>query len=111
MIDKRLLDETVTVELKDVENTDVYGKTPYKQPLTLKFCRLDHSSGDNGTGNNRTRNKLSVLIFYPRYTPATVTDEWIDARVTDSDGNTYTVERWLSNKLHGRVFSYELELK
>lgn len=111
MIDKRLLDSVLTVELLDRTRTDAYGKTPYTAPKVLKYCRLDRSRGENGTNNNKTVSNTSTAFIYPQHTPVTINDDWKGAKVTDEDGNVYTVGHWLVNKLNGRVFSYELELK
>ena len=111
MIDKRLLDTTVEVEILEKE-ADLYGKQAYKAPITLEFCRLDESTGDTGSSNAVSRDYTSVIVFYPKYTPVTVTDDWLGARITDIDtGKRFTLKRWLPNKLAGRVFSYELELE
>ncbi|MBF0709728.1 MULTISPECIES: putative minor capsid protein [unclassified Gemella] len=112
MIDKRLLTDSVTISLAGSKNE--WGEVTYQDEFELSNVRFDRRivSKDNKTTNihNSFRDKPGIIFIYPKFTPVTITDEWLDAIVKD-EYSTYRVVGYSVNKLYGdKVFSYEVEV-
>ena len=64
-IDKRLLVDTVTIQ-KPTGEIDGWGKLTLDALITLKPVRFDRQYQTQGTQNNRTASKPSVLFVNPK---------------------------------------------
>ena len=107
MIDKRLLQDVVTV--RKVEGKDNYGDIKYSEPLYIKPVRFDRSVVVTGTNNSKTRQKAGVVYIYPKFVNVTVDDSWLGAVMNDG-ARDYLVIGYQPNYLNGRIFSYEVEV-
>lgn len=111
MIDKRLLEDSVTVEF--INERDEWGKITYKDPVALDYVRFDrtHRLVNGGVrDNNSTSENRGVIIVYPKFNDDVVVDDtWKNAKVIDDHGE-YTIKEYQVNYLFGKVFSYELEV-
>jgi hypothetical protein len=108
VIDKRQLTDSVKVTRKGPK--DSYGKAEDMEPIIVTYCRFDRRRTRTGTNNNATESKPGVIIIYPQHAPGVVVDDsWHEATVEDHTG-TYKVSAWQPNYLHGRLFSYEVEV-
>lgn len=107
MIDKRLLQDTITV--KKLEGKDNYGDETYSTPMTVKPVRFDRSVSVVGTNNSKSRNKSGVIFIYPKFANVTVDDSWLNAIVNDNQRD-YIVKGYQPNYLNGSIFSYEVEV-
>lgn len=107
MIDKRLLQDVVTV--RKVEGKDDFGDVTYSEPLDIKSVRFDRSVAVAGTNNSKIRQKVGVVYIYPKFVSVTVDDSWLGAIVNDGVRN-YTVTGYQPNYLNGKLFSYEIEV-
>ncbi|HFW7124717.1 TPA: putative minor capsid protein [Streptococcus pyogenes] len=108
-IDKRLLVDTVTIK-KQTGETDGWGKPTLEEPITLKPVRFDRKYHVQGTQNNRTESKPSVLFVYPKHCPIVLDETFENAVVNDGkrDYRVTTVTP-ISYPHNGRVFCYEVE--
>nr|DAX81190.1 MAG TPA: Minor capsid protein [Caudoviricetes sp.] len=107
MIDKRLLQDTITV--RKVADKNDFGDESYSDPLSVKPVRFDRSVSVVGTNNSKTRQKAGVIYIYPKFASVTVDDSWLGAIVNDG-ARDYTVTGYQPNYLNGKVFSYEVEV-
>lgn len=107
MIDKRLLQDVVTV--RKVEGKNDFGDVTYSDPLDIKPVRFDRSVAVIGTDNSKTRQKVGKVFIYPRFVDVTVDDSWLGALVNDG-GRDYLVIGYQPNYLNGKIFSYEIEV-
>lgn len=107
MIDKRLLQDVVTV--RKVEGKNDFGDVTYSDPLDIKPVRFDRSVAVIGTDNSKTRQKVGKVFIYPRFVDVTVNDSWLGALVNDG-GRDYLVIGYQPNYLNGKIFSYEIEV-
>lgn len=82
--------DAVTVEL--ITGHDKYQKPTYGSKQTFEHIRFDHKTQKTGTGNERAVTRVGTLFFYAFNQSAMPDKSWIDARITDSDGNQYTVQ-------------------
>lgn len=112
MIDKRLLTDTVTVSLTGSKNE--WGEVVYQEEFELSNVRFDRRiiKKENKTSSalNSVQDKPGILFIYPKFTPVTVDDSWIDAIIKD-EYSTYKVVGYTVHPLfNSKVFSYELEV-
>lgn len=107
MIDKRLLQDVVTV--RKVEGKDDFGDVTYSDPLDIKPVRFDRSVAVTGTNNSKTRQKVGTVYIYPKFASVTVDDSWLGAIVNDG-ARDYLVTGYEPNCLNGKIFSYEVEV-
>ncbi|HEM3505249.1 UNVERIFIED_CONTAM: putative minor capsid protein [Streptococcus suis] len=107
MIDKRLLQDVVTV--RKVEGKDDFGDVSYSDTLDVKPVRFDRSVVVAGSDNSKTRRKVGVIYVYPRFADVTVDDSWLGAKVNDGMRD-YLVTGYQPNYLNGKIFSYEIEV-
>lgn len=109
MIDKRLLNDSVRIKLKNEE--DEWGKIIYSEEFEVKPVRFDRNVNlKNTTGTkNTTVNKPGVIFIYPKFANIEVNDSWLEAQVID-EYSTYTVIAYSVNKLGNKIFSYEVEV-
>lgn len=107
MIDKRLLQDVVTV--KKIVGKDDFGDVNYSDPLDVKPVRFDRSVSVIGTNNSKTRQKVGVIYVYPEFANVIVDDSWLGAIVNDGMRD-YTIAGFRSNYLNGKTFSYEIEV-
>lgn len=110
MIDKRLLTDSVKVEL--VESKDEWGDKKHSTPITLNNVRFDRTTqikNNQNLGKNTLKNKVGTIFIYPKITEIVIDDSWIGAKVTDEYGE-YKVQGYSVNKLNGQLFSIELEV-
>ncbi|HFI0945170.1 TPA: putative minor capsid protein [Streptococcus suis] len=107
MIDKRLLQDVVSVRLKEGEND--FGDVEYQEPFEVKPVRFDRSIGVMGSNNSKTRNKVGTIFVFPKHTNVTVDDSWLGAIVNDG-ARDYLVTGYQPNFLNGKVFSFEVEV-
>jgi len=107
MIDKRLLQDVVTV--RKVEGKDDYGDIKYSDPLDIKPVRFDRSVAVTGTNNSKIRQKAGTVYIYPKFASVTVDDSWLGAIVNDG-ARDYLVTGYQPNYLNGKIFSYEVEV-
>ncbi|HEM3171395.1 putative minor capsid protein [Streptococcus suis] len=107
MIDKRLLQDVVTV--RKVEGKDDFGDVTYSDTLDIKPVRFDRSVAVTGTNNSKTRQKVGTVYIYPKFASVTVDDSWLGAIVNDGVRD-YLVTGYQPNYLNGNIFSYEVEV-
>ncbi|QKG73699.1 capsid protein [Streptococcus canis] len=107
MIDKRLLQDVVTV--RKVEDKDDFGDVTYSAPLDIKTVRFDRSVAVTGTNNSKTRQKVGTVYIFPKFAGVTVDDSWLGAIVNDG-ARDYLVIGYEPNYLNGKIFSYEVEV-
>lgn len=107
MIDKRLLQDVVTV--RKVDGKDDYGDVTYSAPLDIKPVRFDRSVVVTGTNNSKSRQKAGVIYIYPKFANVTVDDSWLGTIVNDG-ARDYLVTGYQPNYLNGKIFSYEVEV-
>lgn len=107
MIDKRLLQDVVTV--RKVEGKDDFGDVKYSDPLDIKPVRFDRSVQVVGANNSKTRQKVGKVFIYPKFVDVTVDDSWLGALVNDGVRD-YLVTGYEVNTLNGKIFSYEVEV-
>ncbi|HEM3698086.1 TPA: capsid protein [Streptococcus suis] len=107
MIDKRLLQDVVTV--RKVEGKDDFGDVTYSAPLDIKPVRFDRSVAVIGINNSKTKQKAGVVYIYPKFANVTVDDSWLGAKVNDGMRD-YLVTGYQPNYLNGKIFSYEIEV-
>ncbi|OBY96744.1 putative minor capsid protein [Streptococcus dysgalactiae] len=107
MIDKRLLQDVVTVS--KVDGKDDFGDVTYSKPLDIKPVRFDRSVAVTGANNSKTRQKVGVVYIYPKFASVTVDDSWLGAIVNDGVRD-YLVTGYQPNYLNGKIFSYEVEV-
>lgn len=107
MIDKRLLQDVVTV--RKVEGKDDFGDVTYSAPLDIKPVRFDRSVVVIGTNNSKTKQKAGVVYIYPKFANVTVDESWLGAIVNDRERD-YLVTGYQPNYLNGKIFSYEVEV-
>ncbi|MGT2969117.1 putative minor capsid protein [Streptococcus azizii] len=107
MIDKRLLQDVVTV--RKVEGKNDFGDVTYPDPLDIKPVRFDRSVQVVGTNNSRIRQKVGKVFIYPKFVDVTVDDSWLGAIVNDGVRD-YLVTGYEVNTLNGKIFSYEVEV-
>lgn len=107
MIDKRLLQDVVTV--RKVEGKDDFGDVTYSDPLDIKPVRFDRSVAVIGTNNSKTKQKAGVVYIYPKFANVTVDESWLGAIVNDRERD-YLVTGYQPNYLNAKIFSYEVEV-
>lgn len=107
MIDKRLLQDVVTVS--KVDGKDDFGDVTYADPLDIKPVRFDRSVQVVGANNSKTRQKVGKVFIYPKFVDVTVDDSWLGALVNDGVRD-YLVTGYEVNTLNGKIFSYEVEV-
>lgn len=109
MIDKRLLVDAVTIQ-KATGEKDGWGKVILESPVTLKPVRFDRQYQVQGTQNNRTESKPSILFVYPKHCPVTLDDTFINAVIKDGQREyRVTSVTPVSYPHNQKVFCYELE--
>nr|DAT78781.1 MAG TPA: Minor capsid protein [Caudoviricetes sp.] len=108
-IDKRLLVDAVTIQ-KQTGETDGWGKVTLDAPITLKPVRFDRKYQTQGTQNNRTASRPSVLFVYPKYCPI-VLDETFENAIVNDGKREYRVTTVIpvSHPHNGKIFCYEVE--
>lgn len=108
-IDKRLLVDAVTIQ-KPTGETDGWGKLTLDALITLKPVRFDRQYQTQGTQNNRTASKPSVLFVYPKYCPI-VLDETFENAVINDGKREYRVTTVIpvSYPHNDKIFCYEVE--
>lgn len=107
MIDKRLLQDVVTV--RKVAGKDDFGDVTYADSLDIKPVRFDRSVQVVGANNSKTRQKVGKVFIYPKFVDVTVDDSWLGALVNDGVRD-YLVTGYEVNPLNGKIFSYEVEV-
>ena len=107
MIDKRLLTDMITVQLKGSKNA--YGDVEMLSEIVVKPVRFDRSTAVSGLDNSHSKTSAGTIFIYPRFSDVVIDDSWIGAKVSDGI-KRYTVVSYLSNYLNGRIFSYEIEV-
>lgn len=107
MIDKRLLQDVVTI--RKVDSKDDFGDVRYSEPLDVRPVRFDRSVAVAGTNNSKTRQKVGVVYIYPKFANVTVDDSWLGAIVNDGKRD-YLITGYQPNYLNGTIFSYEVEV-
>ena len=105
MIDKRLLQDTISVQ--KVQNTDDFGDLTYSESLTVQSVRFDRGVSITGADNSKSKDKTGTIFIYPSVSKVNVDKTWLEAVV--SDGNSdYIVKSIQPNYLNGKLFSYEI---
>lgn len=111
MIDKRLLTDTIQVQL--IDDVDMWGKPTHQEPFTVNFVRFDRFVADKTDKTikltNTVRNRTGSIFLYPRFSKVIVNDSWLQAQITDEHG-TYEVVSYQVNYFNGKVFSYEVNV-
>lgn len=111
MIDKRLLTDTIQVKL--IDDVDMWGKHTHQEPFTVNFVRFDRLTVDKTEKasklTNTVRNRTGNIFIYPRFSKVKVNDSWLQAQITDEHG-TYEVVSYQVNYFNGKVFSYEVNV-
>lgn len=107
MIDKRLLNDSIEVYLKQTVNE--YGDETYQSKFDVDHVRIDRDIRQSTSGKNLTDNHVSTIFIYPRFNDCQVDDEWLGAKIFDGM-YTYRVVGYRVNYLGNRVFSYEVEV-
>ncbi|KXT67673.1 Phage minor capsid protein [Streptococcus gallolyticus] len=105
MIDKRLLQDTISV--RKVQDTDDFGDLTYSEPLTIQSVRFDRGVSVKGTNNSKTKDKTGTVFIYPAVSKVDVDDSWLEATINDGNRD-YIVKSIQPNYLNGKLFSYEI---
>lgn len=111
MIDKRLLTDTIQVKL--VDDVDMWGKQTHQEPFTVNNVRFDRLTVDKtekaSSLTNTVRNRTGTIFIYPRFSKVIVNDSWLQAQITDLHG-TYEVVSYQVNYFNNKIFSYEVNV-
>lgn len=109
MIDKRLLNDTVTIQ--KITGKDKWGNETYSEPMELLNVKFDREVGLVGTGSNRGETKASVLFIYPIYCPVTIDDSYKNGKI--NDGQRDFIIRKIIPQYHPfnkSILCYEVEV-
>ena len=108
-IDKRLLVDTVTIQ-ETTEELDGWGKAVLADSVTLSPVRFDRQYQVQGTQNNRTESKPSLLFVYPKYCPVVLDDTFKNAIINDGKREyRVTTVVPVSYPHKQKIFCYEVE--
>lgn len=110
VIDKRMLVDAVTIK-KLTGETDGWGKVMYDEPTTLKSVRFDRQFNVNGSTNNRSESKPSVLFVYPKYCPVVLDKSFENGLINDGKRD-YKIRSVIPvyYPRQNKVFCYEVEV-
>lgn len=109
MIDKRMLNDTVTITKP--KGKDKWGKESQSELLTLSPVKFDCEDSYVGTGNNRSESKPSVLLVYPQFCPVELDKTFLGGTV--NDGQKDYIIRKIIPQYHPfkkSVLCYEVEV-
>ncbi|MXQ49522.1 minor capsid protein [Streptococcus pneumoniae] len=109
MIDKRMLNDTVTIQ--KVEGKDKWGKETYSAPIVLSSVKFDRETSYVGTGNNRSESKPSVLMIYPIFSPIELDNSYLNGKVNDGERD-YIIRKIIPqyHPFKKEVLCYEVEV-
>ncbi len=83
-----------SITLAKVTGLDEYQKPTYADPVTYAHVRFDHTVVYSGSGNNRTIQKTGTVYLYGFNQDLSLPSgkEWLQAKVTATDGTEYIVQ-------------------
>lgn len=104
---------THTVSIEKQLDTNKWGDPVYDTPIQLSNVRFEHDVTLTGSGNSKTETKGGVVFVFPYIQDSVQFDKsWVDARITDSQGDQFIVKSVVTNKQDTTddVYSWELEV-
>lgn len=109
---KSMLIQKVKIEL--VNGADVWNEIAYNEPFYLSGVRLERTSQLNATDRQEKQTKTATLFVYAfnQSKDFTINDEWLNAKITDKQGQTFKVNsiKIFDELSNDNVYSWELGL-